>query len=425
MMRLPLWIAALGVLGCNTHRASPNGDASTASGAPSASVARHADLAAQANELAHRFVILDGHIDVPWRLEESRDEQGNVTEDISTRTPKGDFDWVRAKQGGLDAPFMSIYVPAKFEAGGAKKMADKLIDLVDGFARRWPDKFALARSPADVQANFAAGKISLCMGMENGSPIEHDLGNVKYFYERGIRYITLTHSKDNHIADSSFDDRHTSKGLTDFGKQVVGEMNRVGIMIDVSHVSDDAFWQAVELSNVPVIASHSSCRYFTPGWPRNMSDEMIQALARHGGVIQINFGSGFIDADAQKRQSANFKELEGLLKKEGLEFGDKQAKPVIDEYRAKHPLKFATVEQVADHIDHVKKLVGIEHVGLGSDFDGVGDTLPAGLKDVSEYPHLLRVLLERGYSEPEIEKICSGNVLRVWQMVLDHAKRTN
>ncbi|HEX9297098.1 MAG TPA: dipeptidase [Polyangiaceae bacterium] len=421
MARWFVWFALLGAIGCNTHRTVPSG------GAPSASaVARPpVDLAVRANELAHRFIILDGHIDVPWRLEESRDEQGNVTEDLSARTPSGNFDWVRAKEGGLDAPFMSIYVPAKFESAGAKKMADKLIDLVESFAQKWPDKFALARTPSEVRANFAAGKISLCMGMENGSPIERELGNVKHFYERGIRYITLAHSKDNHIADSSYDDKHTNKGLSEFGKEVVREMNRLGIMVDVSHASDDAFWQAVELSKVPVIASHSSCRHFTPGWPRNMSDEMIRALARHGGVIQINFGSGFIDEEGQKRQSATFKELEALLKKQGLDFGDKQAKPVVDEFRASHPPKFATVEQVADHIDHVKHLVGIEHVGLGSDFDGVGDTLPAGLKDVSQYPNLLRVLLERGYSEMDIEKICSGNVLRVWQAAADHAKTTN
>jgi membrane dipeptidase len=317
---------------------------------------------------------------------------------------------------------MSIYVPAKFEDAGAKKVADRLIDMVTNFAAKWPDKFALAKSPSEVRANFAAGKVSLAMGMENGSPIEHDLANVRYFYQRGIRYITLTHSKDNHISDSSFDDKHTHKGLSDFGKKVVGEMNRVGIMVDVAHVSDDTFWQVMELSKVPVIASHSSCRYFTPGYERNMSDEMIQALAKHQGVIQINFGSGFIDAQAQKQQDTMRKEVEAILKSKGLEFGDEKAKPIFAEYRAGHPRRFATVEQVADHIEHVRKLVGIDHVGLGSDFDGVGDSLPTGLKDVSQYPNLVRVLLERGFSEQDIEKVCSGNVLRVWQAVEDHAK---
>jgi membrane dipeptidase len=247
------------------------------------------------------------------------------------------------------------------------------------------------------------------------------LENVRHFYDRGIRYVTLAHSKDNHISDSSYDDAHKNKGLSEFGKKVVGEMNRLGVMVDVSHISDEAFWQVIEVSKVPVIASHSSCRHFTPGWQRNMSDEMIRALAEHGGVIQINFGSGFVDAETQKQSTAQSGELDAILKAKGLDRADREAKPVIDAFRAEHPRKRATVEQVADHIDHVKQLVGIDHVGLGSDFDGVGDTLPTGLKDVSQYPNLIRVLLERGYKEEEIEKICSGNVLRVWQAAADYA----
>lgn len=432
-------VAALAAAGgCNTQRESPATAASAHSVAvpttaaptgtvpPTAQPASSAEpspaLVAKAKELTHKFIVLDGHVDVPWRLDESRDKDGSISEDVSHRTAKGDFDWERAREGGLSAPFMSIYVPAKFEDAGAKKVADRLIDMVTNFAAKWPDKFALAKSPSEVRANFAAGKVSLAMGMENGSPIEHDLANVRYFYQRGIRYITLTHSKDNHISDSSFDDKHTHKGLSDFGKKVVAEMNRVGIMVDVAHVSDDTFWQVMELSKVPVIASHSSCRYFTPGYERNMSDEMIQALAKHKGVIQINFGSGFIDAQAQKQQDSMRKEVEAILKSKGLDFGDEKAKPILAEYRAGHPRRFATVEQVADHIDHVRKLVGIDHVGLGSDFDGVGDSLPTGLKDVSQYPNLVRVLLERGFSEQDIEKVCSGNVLRVWQAVEDNAK---
>jgi membrane dipeptidase len=422
-------VVAIGLMACARHETpggSSTANASAIEGATSANAPTptpaQSNLAPKANELAHRFIIIDGHIDVPWRLDESRDKDGSVTEDISKRTAKGDFDWERAKQGGLSAPFMSIYVPAKYESGGAKKTADKLIDMVLGFTKQWPEKFATARSPAEVRANFAAGKVSLCMGMENGSPLEHQLENVRYFYDRGIRYITLAHSKDNHLADSSYDDEHTNKGLSEFGKQVVVEMNRLGIMVDVSHISDDSFWQVVELSKPPMIASHSSCRHFTPGWQRNMSDDMIRALAKRGGVIQINFGSGFLDAERQKQQDEYRKELDALLKSKGLEFGEPKARPIMQEFRASRPRKFATLEQVADHIDHVKKLVGIDHVGLGSDFDGVGDSLPTGLKDVSHYPNLIRLLLERGYSEREIEKVCSGNVLRVWQAVEDYAK---
>jgi membrane dipeptidase len=389
---------------------------------PSAKPEPSPALMAKAKELTHKYILLDGHVDVPWRLDESRDKEGNVSEDVSHRTAKGDFDWERAREGGLSAPFMSIYIPSKYEDNGAKKIAMRLIDMVEGFAQKWPEKFALAKSPSEVRKNFAAGKVSLAMGMENGAPIERDLANVRYFHERGIRYITLTHSKDNHISDSSFDDKHTHKGLSEFGKKVVAEMNKVGIMVDVAHVSDDTFWQVMELSKVPVIASHSSCRFFTPGFERNMSDEMIQALAKKKGVIQINFGSGFIDGQSQKQMDSMRKEVEALLKGKGLEFSDEKAKPIIAEYRAAHPRKFATVEQVAEHIDHVKKLVGIDHVGLGSDFDGVGDSLPTGLKDVSQYPNLVRVLLEKGYSEQDVEKLLGANVLRVWQSVEDYAR---
>jgi len=433
--------ALVATAGCNTRHESPATAASAHSvalptsavpnpapspqAAPSANAARAEPspaLVAKAKDLTHKFIVLDGHVDLPWRLDESRDQDGSISEDVSHRTPKGDFDWERAREGGLSAPFMSIYVPSKYENAGAKKIADRLIDMVTGFAQKWPDKFALAKSPSEVRTNFAAGKVSLAMGMENGSPIEHDLANVRHFHERGIRYITLTHSKDNHISDSSYDEKHTHKGLSDFGKQVVAEMNRLGIMVDVAHVADDTFWQVMDLSKVPVIASHSSCRHFTPGFQRNVSDDMLQALAKHKGVIQINFGSGFIDAQAQKQQDEMRKEVETILKSKGLDFGDAKAKPILAEFRASHPHRFATVEQVADHIDHVRKLVGIDHVGLGSDFDGVGDSLPSGLKDVSQYPNLVRVLLERRYSEQDIEKVCSGNVLRVWQAVEDFAR---
>jgi membrane dipeptidase len=319
---------------------------------------------------------------------------------------------------------MSIYVPARYEQGGAKKYAETLIVMVEGFAEKHPEKFALARSPEDVKKNAAAGKLSLAMGMENGSPLERQLSNVKYFHERGIRYITLAHSKDNHISDSSYDDRHTHKGLSEFGKKVVAEMNRVGIMIDVSHISDDAFWQVIESSKVPVIASHSSCRHFTPGWPRNMSDDMIRALGKKGGVIQINFGSGFIDGQIQQKNSAFFRRVGEEIKKRKLKEGSPESKALREELEQSEPKRFATVQQVADHIDHAVKLAGIDHVGLGSDFDGVGDSLPEGLKDVSQYPNLIRALLERGYREADIEKICGTNVLRVWQAVEDFAKQS-
>ncbi|MBX7080443.1 MAG: dipeptidase [Nannocystaceae bacterium] len=381
------------------------------------------DPAALAPWLTEHAIIVDGHVDLPWRLSKSAAKDGSLTEDVTQRTAAGDFDWPRARQGGLDAPFMSIYVASSFEGKGAKAEAERLIALVEGLAAAAPEKFALARSPADIRSNAKMGLVSLPLGMENGAPLEGELGNVAYFHGRGIRYITLTHAKDNHISDSSFDTHHTHKGLSAFGKQVVAEMNRVGIMVDVSHVSDQAFWQVLEQSKVPVIASHSSCRHFTPGWERNMSDEMIRALAERGGVVMINFGSGFLDAAVRKQRDQHEAALTKHLRKAKLRADDEAAAEVTAAWLAEHPAPRATVEQVADHVEHVIALVGVDHVGLGSDFDGVGDSLPAGLRDVSEYPNLVRVLLERGHDRVAIEKLLGGNVLRVWEAVERHAAR--
>ncbi|MCC6527558.1 MAG: dipeptidase [Polyangiaceae bacterium] len=382
------------------------------------------DNAARARELARRLIIVDGHIDVPERLEESRGPNGELTEDVTVRTPQGQFDVERAFEGGLDAPFLSIYVPSSLQAtsGASKALAEKHIDLVRGLALRLPGKLALAGTPDEVRANTAAGKLSLLMGMENGSPLEGELANVAHFHARGIRYITLTHARDNDISDSSFDDRRTHKGLSPFGRKVVAEMNRVGIMVDVSHLSDDAFWQVAEVSRAPFIASHSSCRHFTPGWQRNMSDEMIQALGHAGGVMMVTFGSGFLDAAIQRQQSELWQAVGKWQKDHKVPDRDPRLQAFRAEYLKAHPMSFAPVERVADHIDHIVRLVGVDHVGLGSDFEGVGDTMPVGLKDVSQYPSLLRVLLDRGYAEADIEKICSGNLLRVWQAVIDHAR---
>ena len=306
-----LWLA----LGCGDP--APRGE-----GSPSASET--------AEDLAREHLILDGHIDLPMRLHGGRAKDGSLTEDVSVRTEKGDFDYVRATEGGLDAAFMSIFIPARYEAeGGGKTLAEEPIDLVEDLVERSPDKFALAGSPETVWQNKAAGRISLAMGMENGTPLEGQIENVAHFHERGIRYITLTHSRDNHISDSSFDDSHTHGGLSAFGREVVKEMNRVGIMIDVSHVSDEAFWDVLELSETPVIASHSSCRHFTPGWERNMSDEMITALAQKGGVIQINFGSYFVDEAVRTSRERRREELRTLLEEQRLERTSPEARAVV------------------------------------------------------------------------------------------------
>ena len=378
-------------------------------------------LSTKADQLTKKYIILDGHVDLPYRLEVNNFRLEKEFLGIPISTEEGDFDYERAKQGGLDAPFMSIYVPASYQESGAKVFADSLIEMVKGIADAHPDYFQMAYSPADVERAFQAGKIALPMGMENGAPVEDALENVDYFFAQGIRYITLTHSKDNQICDSSYDTTRTWNGLSPFGKTVVERMNDVGIMVDISHVSDSTFYQVMELTKAPVIASHSSCRKFTPGFERNMNDDMLKVLGENGGVIQINFGSSFLDGEIQKQREEHRAALTKILAEKDISWGDPEAKPILEAYQEANPSVYSDVEMVANHIDHVVAVAGIDHVGLGSDFDGVGDSLPVGLKDVSQYPNLIKELLERGYGEEDIAKICSGNVMRVWQKVMDVA----
>lgn len=376
-------------------------------------------LKGRAVRLARASGIVDTHIDLPYRLLHEK------SVDVSVRTADGDFDYVRAREGGLAVGFMSIYVSSSLEGTGkAKPEAESLMALVRGIAARWPDKFAVVASVSDVLREAGSAKVLLAMGMENGSPIEGKLENLRLFYDRGIRYITLTHAKSNHICDSSYDPERKWNGLSPFGREVVLEMNRLGIIVDISHVTDSTFFQVVRLSRAPVIASHSSCRYFTPGFERNMSDEMIRELATHGGVIQINFGSSFINDRFRKEEERETKEIDEHLKQRHLKPEGKEAKAYASDYRHSHPKSFPGVAEVAAHIAHVVKLVGIDYVGLGSDFDGVGDTLPLGLKDVSQYPGLLAELLKLGYSDEDIGKICSGNILRVWSEVEKAARQS-
>jgi membrane dipeptidase len=378
------------------------------------------DLAAEARRISSESIIVDTHIDVPYRVIESG-------EDVSHPTETGDFDYPRARAGGLDAAFMSIYTPPGLEAEGTSRdKAEKLIDLVEKIVATSEGKFAIATSPADVRKHFEAGIMSLPMGMENGSPLEGDLSNLAHFHARGIRYITLTHGLSNHLSDSSYDESRQWNGLSEFGVEVVGEMNRLGIMVDVSHLSDDAFWQVLDVSATPVIASHSSARHFTPGWERNMSDDMIRALAQKGGVIMINFGSAFISEAARQYSVERWPASRAFIKEHsGLSREEAQAQ-FAAAWEAEHgPMPYASLEDVLDHFDHVVALVGVDHVGIGSDFDGVGDSLPTGLKDVSAYPNLVEGLLKRGYREADVRKILGENLLRVWQAVDDYAATTS
>jgi len=376
-----------------------------------------AEHSARAVEIARSELLVDTHIDVPYRLHEK-------WEDVTKLTAQGQFDFVRARAGGLDVPFMSIYTPSTYEAKDKSfQAANELIDSVEALVARAPDKFEIVATPVEALRARNAGKIGLAMGMENGSPLEGDLANVRFFRDRGVSYITLTHALANQVSDASYDPERPNGGLSSFGREVVMEMNRVGIMVDISHASDDAFWQVLEISRVPVIASHSSARYFTPGFERNMSDEMIKALASRGGVIMINFGSSFVSHDARQWFDEFTKQRNAWIVSHQIEHGGKEAEDYLQAYREEHPFPYAGLQDVVAHFEHVIDLVGIDHVGIGSDFDGVGDSLPNGLKDVSAYPNLVAALLDNGHSEADVAKVLGANLMRVWSQVVGYAEQ--
>lgn len=377
------------------------------------------DTSAKAQQLAQELTMVDTHIDVPFRLHRG-------AADLTLDNTSGEFDFPKAKRGGLNAAFMSIYIPAGVDAeGGATALANKLIDDMESLAAGAPDKFTLAHCSADVAAAKAAGKIALPLGMENGGPIAGDVAQLTHFRQRGIRYITLAHSKSNHISDSSYDANRRWNGLSPFGIELLTHMNNQGVMIDVSHLSDEAFWQVLQLSAVPAIASHSSLRHFTPGFERNMSDAMVKALGAAGGVVQINFGSSFLTEDAQNWGAGLRAAVAAYSKAEGLVPTDpnhaKQISAFGAQYRLDNPYAYASIDAVLDHIDRAVELAGIDAVGLGSDFDGVGDSLPINLKHAGDYPNLVAGLLQRGYSDNNIEKILGGNLMRVWQQAERYA----
>ena len=380
-------------------------------------VCAFAEPSERAVEIAQKYIIVDGHIDAPTTIIEDG-------ADIASGAKTLEFDYERAQAGGLDAPFMSIYVAADFELrGGAKARADMMIGIMEAIAARNPDKFEIAYSVEDVRDIAAAGKVALPMGMENGSPIEGDLDNLKHFYDRGIRYITLAHSKSNHISDSSYDIRERWDGLSPFGFEVVRVMNNLGMIIDVSHLTDAAVEDILEVTRAPVMASHSSLRHFTPGFRRNLPDELVKKIGDNGGVIMINYGSAFLTPAANAYSKPRDDAREAEENRMGRKMTDEERSAFNDQWKKDNPYPFARLEDVLDHIDRAVEIAGIDHVGLGSDYDGVGDSLPSGLKDASTYPMLIEGLLARGYDEPSIEKILGLNALRVWEAVEDAKKR--
>jgi membrane dipeptidase len=370
----------------------------------------------RADSLAHEILIVDTHLDVPHHVLER-------PVDIAERTLTTDFDYPRAIDGGLACAFFAVFVSHTYETGGgARAFAEQTITGIEQLVARRPDRFALVRTPDEVAPARKRGAVAIALGVENGAPLEGNLDNIRHFFDRGVRYITLTHVRSNHVCDASWDTERPWNGLSPFGKRVVVEMNRVGMIIDISHVSDSAAFEVLRLSRAPVLATHSSCRFFTPGFERNISDDLIRAVAARGGVVDINFGSEFLVDSIRLANGKASADIRKYYSDHNLKSTDEEAVRYARSYRQDHGIPYADVRNVADHIDHVVQLVGIDYVGIGSDFDGLGDDLPTGLKDVSGYPNIIAELLKRGYSREAIEKVCSENVFRVWREVERVAK---
>ena len=361
-----------------------------------------------------RAIAIDMHADTTQRL---LDE--NV--DLAERLPDGHFDSLRAREGGLDAQFFSIWVePQLFGDGGPKAMkrADDQIAAVHALAEKYPELWQFASSASDIRRIVSEGKLAALAGLEGGYAIDEKLENVERYYKLGVRYMSPAWSVSTSWAGSSGDAVGAQRGLNEFGKQVVGEMNRVGMMVDVSHVSDPTFWDIVNTSTKPVIATHSGCRAIA-NVPRNLTDEMIVALAKTGGIVNVIFYPEHLEPGWSEKKKQVDAEIAPMVQRASeAEKGDvvhkKMARDAVrrEEYAKRLPP--VSVSRLVDHIDHVVKLVGIDHVGIGSDFDGVQATL-SDLADVSQLPNLTRELLRRGYSEKDIEKILGGNMLRVME----------
>src|SRR5882762_10083466 len=363
-----------------------------------------------------RAIAIDLHADTTQRLVDE-----NV--DLAQRLPDGHLDAVRAKEGGLDAQFFSIWVePDLFGAGGerAMKRADVQIEAVRNLTAKHPETWELATTAADVRRIAASGKIAALMGMEGGYAIDEKIENVDRYYQMGVRYLSGAWSVSTSWAGSSGDEAGKTRGLNDFGKQVIREMNRLGMMVDVSHLSDKAFWDIVNTSTKPVIATHSGCRAIT-NVPRNLTDDMIIALAKTGGVVNVIFYPEHIEPGYSDKKKKVDAEIAGEVQRASdEEKGDAAHKKLArDRVRREEYLKRlpqVSVARIVDHIDHIVKLVGVDHIGIGSDFDGI-QAVPADLKSVADLPNLTNELLRRGYSESDIDKILGGNMLRVMEEV--------
>ncbi len=377
--------------------------------------------AGSAQSIHESAIIIDTHADTPQRFLD-----GNFDLGQNTPVSDGHIDLGKIKNGNLAAEFFSIWVEPDFKGRYAHRAMD-LIDSVYQQAARHPDQMTMAFTADDIVRAHEQHKFAALMGIEGGHAIENDIRLLREFYRLGVRYMTLTWSNTNEWADSSGDIKNPKvqhhQGMTEFGKNIVREMNRLGMMVDISHVSDDTFYQAVQLSRAPVIASHSSSRALTPA-PRNMTDDMLRAVTRNGGVVMVNFYSAFIDSNYLKASSDPEKtkqrdaELEAFKKAhphpDGTPLTYDEYAPIEKKWAAQFPRP--PLKSLIDHIDHIVKIAGIDHVGLGSDFDGV-TSLPEGIDSVADLPKITEALVQRGYTREQIHKILGGNFLRVMRDV--------
>lgn len=391
-----------------------------------------ADLRARANKLHRASIVVDTHNDITSPLIDDGFDLGMSGDDPAAKI-KTHTDLRRMKAGGLGAEFFAVYVGKEFvnkkpsEGGGAARRALDVIDAVNEQIRRHPESLEKASTAADIRRIVKSGKIAALMGIEGGHAIEDSLRTLRVFYNLGVRYMTLTHTNTNDWADSEGDINNTNvqhhNGLTDFGRDVIREMNRIGMMIDISHVADKTFYDVIATTRAPIIASHSSSRAIA-NHSRNMTDDMLRAMGKNGGVVMVNFYDGFLDprkADAALRSRT----LEDELKSKYPD-DPKRAQSELDAWRKANDPGRTPLSVLIDHIDHVAKVAGIDHVGLGSDFDGVPFTgLPEGMEDISKLPNITYELMKRGYSDADIKKVLGENLLRVMSEVERVASELN
>jgi membrane dipeptidase len=360
-------------------------------------------------ELLKSSPLIDGHNDLAIALRTKVDGIGVSKVDLRQRVEGLDTDIPRLRAGRVGGQFWSIWVPAELPEERALPMALEQLDIADGFAGRYPDVFGRATTADEVESVFASGRIASLLGLEGGSMIASSLPILRTFFARGVRYMTLTHWKTTRWADSATDDpKH--HGLTEFGREVVREMNRLGMLVDLSHVAPSTMSAALEVTEAPVVFSHSGAFVINPH-PRNVPDDIMRRVTGNGGVVMAVFLSGFV-SDEVRRHLQPGMDLVEAYEREHPDAAREEVRQVRRTWMAENPPPAATIAQVADHVDRLAEVAGIEHVGIGSDFDG-GELLPTDLDDVSCFPNLVAELLRRGYSDDDVRGIAGGNVLRV------------